>query len=545
MQRTELLTDTELAALGTYQDRALGRALATGPTDRVAGEAAVRRAYTAAGLPEPELIVWMDSPGGGLYAAGILAQGSSGPGPSQLSRRLWHQLWDQLSVKRWKQLNSRMGDRLWDSPQRLFERELVDRLEVQVGTQLELEVRMQINDYLRDQYGLTHQLHNVWDTIYWLLLRDFSDEFTVDTSRKITRPSGIYSALRTLASYPFYRQLGARYADDSNDLLDALMDTCDLGWWWPYHHWAILTDRPVKLYRDRQANPHHETGPAITYADGWSVCAWRGITVPADLIEGRWSVARILAENRMGIRRSAIAKMGWDRFIAEAALGQIGPTVPDPSDPRQVLTLYDAPQLRYEDGARVLLCTNATPEPDGTHRRFGIVVPADIRDPLAAAAWTFDLFPDQYAQLTPAHQSGADPVTPTLGHLIDKHGIQVSAHLDRSQQLRVSTGLQRQGNIAIIPARMTYTNRYAIHPVPARGIAVEPGLNIGHAHVLLASGDVCYDAADLVVSYHDIGVLTVASDATAYLAHDKHGYTAIGPGTYLLRQQRKRGENAE
>jgi hypothetical protein len=37
----------------------------------------------------------------------------------------------------------------------------------------------------------------------------------------------------------------------------------------------------------------------------------------------------------------------------------------------------------------------------------------------------------------------------------------------------------------------------------------------------------------------DLGVLTVAEGAVAYLAHPEHAYSGIAPGTYLLRRQRE------
>jgi hypothetical protein len=38
-------------------------------------------------------------------------------------------------------------------------------------------------------------------------------------------------------------------------------------------------------------------------------------------------------------------------------------------------------------------------EPDGRHRRYGLSVPADIDDPVAAAGWSYGLTGPQYAQL--------------------------------------------------------------------------------------------------------------------------------------------------
>jgi hypothetical protein len=206
-----------------------------------------------------------------------------------------------------------------------------------------------------------------------------------------------------LAFYAFGRQLGAKYDQQANDRLDAMLATGDLGWWWPYRGWAILTDRPTVLHRDAQNRLHHKTGPAISYADGWAVHAWHGTRVPADLIAGKWAPGDILKEANAEVRRCAIEHMGWDRFVGEANLSQVGAAVPDPGNPGHELALYDVPERIYEEPVRVLLCTNAPVERDGTRRRFGLTVPATIQDPLAAAAWTFDLEPGDYAQLQHAY----------------------------------------------------------------------------------------------------------------------------------------------
>jgi hypothetical protein len=60
----------------------------------------------------------------------------------------------------------------------------------------------------------------------------------------------------------------------------------------------------------------------------------------------------------------------------------------------------------------------------------------------------------------------------------------------------------------------------------------------GHTHTLLAEGAVAFDAATGEEGL-DIGVLTVAAGATAFLAHPEHAYSGIGPGTYVLRRQRE------
>lgn len=89
--------------------------------------------------------------------------------------------------------------------------------------------------------------------------------------------------------------------------------------------------------------------------------------------------------------------MDRDQFTADAQLTQVGSPVPDPGNPGQHLVLYDVPERLWGSRIHLLMCTNGSAERDGTRRRYGLTTPADINDPLAAAAWTARLSRDEYA----------------------------------------------------------------------------------------------------------------------------------------------------
>jgi hypothetical protein len=97
-------------------------------------------------------------------------------------------------------------------------------------------------------------------------------------------------------------------------------------------------------------------------------------------------------------RRIAIERFGWNRFIEEARLHLVD-ECPDPCNDPYTLQLYDIPEQVYETPVRVLLCTNASPERDGTRRRFGLTVPIDQQDALSAAAWLGGMSREEYAEL--------------------------------------------------------------------------------------------------------------------------------------------------
>lgn len=126
-----------------------------------------------------------------------------------------------------------------------------------------------------------------------------------------------------------------------------------------------------------------------------------------------------------------------------------------------------------------------------------------------------------------------------LSDLIDRHGVDVLAHLDRQAAVPIICGVQAQGDVLVVPEHRATP---AATPVLAAGVPVVRGENGGNTHLLLADGDVRFDSRPVTARDLVLGNLTVADGAVAYLAHPEHGYTGIGPGTYQLRRQREQAE---
>lgn len=175
------------------------------------------------------------------------------------------------------------------------------------------------------------------------------------------------------------------------------------GWWWPHESFVVCSDRPralhVELIGEHSYQLHCPNGPAIRWEDGYELYVWHGTLVPEDLIMGRWSTEDILRETNTETRRCAIEHMGWPEFVVKAGLKPVGRSAPDPANPGQELQLYDVPEQIYNTAIRVLMCTNATRERDGSRHQFGLTVPATIKDPVEAAAWTFGESKQEYAKL--------------------------------------------------------------------------------------------------------------------------------------------------
>lgn len=129
-------------------------------------------------------------------------------------------------------------------------------------------------------------------------------------------------------------------------------------------------------------------------------------------------------------------------------------------------------------------------------------------------------------------------MTASLNTLIDRHNIDVLDHLDREVLVPVVSGLQRQGDVIVVPS----TGARATKKVPSAGVAVVRGEAGGNTHTIVAEGTVYCDVREASASNLTLATLTVTEGATAYLAHPEHAYSGISAGTYELRRQREQAD---
>lgn len=192
--------------------------------------------------------------------------------------------------------------------------------------------------------------------------------------------------------------VAARLGVENLEIADGLIKVAkNAGWWWAFDDTAVMTDRAEYLERDAQGALHSANRMALQYRDGWGLWSWHGRRVPEWVITNP-TVEQIVAEENVEIRRCAIEAIGWDQFIAKAELRKIGESMQDPGNPGQEISLYDVPERLWGSPVRLLLCVNGSTERNGTRRRYGLTVPSDVPDPLAAAAWTYRLSREEYAQ---------------------------------------------------------------------------------------------------------------------------------------------------
>ncbi|SEB87760.1 hypothetical protein SAMN04490357_0619 [Streptomyces misionensis] len=323
-------------------------AAATGAADRPAAEEGVRLAYRLAGLPEPETILWADSPrAGAALAARLTARGTSGRSVRDAVRdRPWAtargRLLDRLGPAGWAGHWALTGARLWDGMVMLTDRIRTGVTDESGGAQgAEQAVRLVLLDAVLGQHDAA-----------WLAA--------------------------------FAGQEGA-------DALDGIAAVARAaGWWWPYEKTAIVCERPVALHRDEAGRLDRGDGPALAFPDGFALYAWRGMPVPAaflDELDGL-TPRRIREEENAELRRVMLEHYGYDRYLKESG------AKPVQRDETGVLWRVelpgDEPQVMVE-------VVNSTPEPDGTHRTYWLRVPPRTRTAREGVAWTFGLEEAEYA----------------------------------------------------------------------------------------------------------------------------------------------------
>jgi hypothetical protein len=155
----------------------------------------------------------------------------------------------------------------------------------------------------------------------------------------------------------------------------------------------------VDLRFDPERRLHNPDGPAWSWVTGEMVHAWHGTRVPAWVIDNPTG-DQIAAEPNTEIRRCAIERYGWDRYLAHLGVTPVS-IEDDPGNPGHQLALYDLPETAqlYDEPVRLLVMENASRDRDGSRRTFAETVPVSCPDAVSAAAWQFDVDPDLYRAL--------------------------------------------------------------------------------------------------------------------------------------------------
>lgn len=139
----------------------------------------------------------------------------------------------------------------------------------------------------------------------------------------------------------------------------------------------------------------------------------------------------------------------------------------------------------------------------------------------------------------------------TLADLTRRTGLDVLDHLERQAAIPVTSRLQAQGDLIVIPC-ITFgwlDGRVDLWPnarwrsVPADGIELLRSAAGGNPHTLVADPGACQWTTE-VADPTGLGLGVLTATGVAYLLHPEHGGAGIAPGTYLVRRQREGTDEA-
>jgi hypothetical protein len=353
------LSAFQKAALGPYGERWSELRRSTAAVDREEAEAGVASAYEAAGLAPPRDIIWGGSP---REIANLWVTAHDGGGENVRS----------LVV---------------DLVRRKAEAAVDRAIGVAVRTALAEEPRLSrvpafaasIDEAVaRDCAGIKPTLRKRLAALFSLR----------------HRPSVAFPA----ASFGFQATSSLGVLEYFHDVCGLRRQTSALGGLWqiaknaawilPNERICWLSERPTTIRSDSNGRLHAADGPALSYRDGWSVHAWKGVLVPAWIIDRpeRINVRSIAANHDPQIRRCMIDILTPQRFIAEGGAYRVSQD--------EIGTLWRQ-RWRWEAWAAVEV-VNGTAELDGTHKHYFLQVPPTVRSAREAVAWTYGLTEQRY-----------------------------------------------------------------------------------------------------------------------------------------------------
>jgi hypothetical protein len=263
-RQLQVLSPEQHALLGLVCEEWLGVGLATGPADRAAAEQGVRLAYQATGLSPPGRVVWLGSPLAGTIAAAMLWVSDLTDHAPDGS---WRALHDQLRASLWVQptlglpqgsegvaaewFGTPAGRQVQAQVAERVRLAVMDEVSTRLGSPawetLSQVVENAVSEQLRELALPLHELiGQVLDPVVTPLLADEEEvaawEFDGELPDPLQAVGGQHDVdwLTTAAALP---QLVPGTLDAPG--LDGLMQVArSAGWWWPFEHLVVLTERP-------------------------------------------------------------------------------------------------------------------------------------------------------------------------------------------------------------------------------------------------------------------------------------------------------------
>ena len=327
MDKIKALTPEQTALLPQFRGEWFRWGTCTDRADRAKAEAAILAMRAEIGISTRPIFLWCQSPATSLMALHVLKS----------------KQWQKYILDLRGKFPNELGDSLRDS--------------------LRASLRASLGDSLGD--SLVASLGLAWwgqHESYWI------------------------------AFYLFCRDiLGVKYVAKRSHQLDMWRDIAQsCCWWWCYENYVVISERPIVCrMTEQEGRLHCEDGPALAFADGYSLFRWHGVAVPEELIchPETISVARIDGETNAEVRRVMLERYGESRYLADSG------AMPVHTDGYGTLFRKEIPDDEPIVMVRVI---NSTPEKDGQRKTYMLRVPPTIETAHAAVAWTFGLDAKDY-----------------------------------------------------------------------------------------------------------------------------------------------------
>ncbi len=340
--------------------------------DRAAAEAGVERAYRAAGLAPPLSVRWCDGP---LELGRQLAEEHRAPA---VGNPVKTSIVDSVKAAASAALQARISPHLRDYIARGLGLAPPNPLNRAITEQVMAGVAAEYSRTYSRMRGLIDRLMGA-GAVRWTASDDFRDH-------SVSRYSAPW-----LAFFEFVRDVGA--LGEGESLLDGLCQaTINAGWIVPFEHTCWITEPPLVVRTERLNRLHSRDGPALAFADGWTLYAWKGVRVPDRIIREADSITAEDISRQWDpiIRRCMLEIFTPERFIREghaerAAVDETG-------------VLWRKRWFEGDMWAAVEV-VNGTPEPDGSFKHYFLQVPPAVRTPCEAVAWTYGLTEREYLAL--------------------------------------------------------------------------------------------------------------------------------------------------
>ena len=346
-EKIEKLTPEQEALIPVYREKWRKIALSTEPIDREKAAEAVKATYSCLGFKLPE-IIFTESPYTGLNI---------------LDREYCKRLFSVDSLEP-KLLN------LVISPYNLAVQFFPDEL---IRKKNFTNIYNEISSLIRNQLTV-HRLE--LESIKPFPFLD--DIFSPGYISNITRIDFLVSVFQ------------CKFIPGCWENIRFLFESCG-NWIYPCEEIAIICDRPRILSFDNQQRLHAEGAPAIQFADGYSLYAYHGVTLPekyGHIHPNQWQTSWLLEEENAELRRVLIQGIGYERIASE--LGAI-----------ELDSFQEYSLLKIDtniDGEPIYMLKMTCPSTGYIHV---LRVPPDVRSAREAIRWVnWGVDPEEFAVQT-------------------------------------------------------------------------------------------------------------------------------------------------